>query len=87
MNKTNKIKTNFSLLASMPYISKAIIFGGIIISTVLFAAAFIAAGNGADWIEVQSASSVRKLLVEYYLLCVVESLGLGFFAHYLIVKS
>lgn len=83
MNKTNKMRT---ALSSLPYISKAIIFGGIIISTVMFAAAFIAAGNGVDWIEVQSAFAVRKLLVEYYLLCVVESLGLGFFAHYLFAR-
>ena len=84
MNKINTLKRT---LSSLPYISKAIIFGGIIISTILFAAAFIAAGNGADWIDVQSASSMRSLLVEYYLLCVVESLGLGFFAHYLFSRA
>ena len=82
-----KVKNIKTMLSSLPYISKAIIFGGIVISTIMFAAAFIAAGNGTDWIDVQSASSVRKLLVEYYLLCVVESLGLGFFAHYLLSRS
>lgn len=84
MNNTSKIKT---IVSSLPYISKAIIFGGIIISTIMFGAAFIATGNGVDWIDIQSAASVRRLLIEYYLLCVVESLGLGFFAHYLFAKA
>ena len=84
MNRIKKVKT---FLSSLPYISKAIIFGGIIISTVLYAAAFVAAGNAADWIDLQYAESIRRLLIEYYLLCIVESLGLGFFAHYLMSRS
>lgn len=83
----NLIDKTRRAISSMPYISKAIIFGGILISTILFGAAFIVeCKGGSDWIEIQNALRTKQIIGEYYLLCVIESLGIGLFAHYLLHK-
>lgn len=87
MNRNIKTKAK-SIIKGMPYISKAIIFGGILICTILFGAAFIATGKtSGDWIDLQNAVVTQRTIVEYYLVCVVECLLFGYAAHYIDARS
>ncbi|OGO90649.1 MAG: hypothetical protein A2Y17_02865 [Clostridiales bacterium GWF2_38_85] len=83
----NRNKKKLSILYTIMPISRNIILWGIIFSTILCAVGFIIIGKGIDssWLQLKMAVYTQRIIVEYYLLCITESLIFGFAANYILL--